>query len=125
MTLAEELRTELSAAMRRRDKPVVAALRSALGDLANAEAVPVAEGRTRAAESAHVAGGRVGVGAAEAERRQVGADAQRAIVARHRTELLDHAERLARLCRRDEADGARRSAALLGTVLQRAAEAPG
>ena len=119
MTLAEELRTELSQAMRRRDKPVVAALRSALGDLANAEAVPVAEGPTRAAESVHVAGGRAGVGATEAERREVGADSQRAIVAQHRADLLDHAVRLTRLCRLDEADGARRSAELLGTVLRR------
>ncbi|WP_278255357.1 GatB/YqeY domain-containing protein [Nocardioides convexus] len=65
---AERLRADLTAAMRRRDRAAVSTLRSVLATIANAEAVPVAD--TPAATEGPVAGAVVGLGAAEAPRRE-------------------------------------------------------
>jgi hypothetical protein len=73
------LREQLRAAVRERNHIAVAALRDAIATLDNAEAVePGAE--QSAASSEYVAGGVVGLGAAEAERRVLDPEAQRAIV---------------------------------------------
>lgn len=117
MPITEALRTELTAAMRRRDKPATAALRATLGDLANAEAIASNHPATSTLGSEHVAGALVGLGAAEAPRREVPDEEQRRIVAAHQAELGAHAERLTALCRHEEADAARRSADVLGRVL--------
>ena len=61
------LRRRLARALRERDKPIVAVMRSAIAALENAEAVPASHG-LGAATSRHVAGAAIGVGAAEAER---------------------------------------------------------
>jgi uncharacterized protein len=73
------LRRHLGAAVRHRDRIAVAALREAIAALDNAEAIP-ADGDLKAAASEYVAGGVVGLGAAEAERRILDAETQRAIV---------------------------------------------
>lgn len=117
MAVRDELTSRLRDAMRARDRSVAAALRSTLGELANAEAVPAPNVASSTLVSEHVAGAVSGLGAAEAARRELGEDEQRAIVERQRDELLDHAGRLAVLCRHDEADGVRRAAALLDEVL--------
>ncbi len=63
-------RTWLREAVRSHDTVTVSALRSLLGAIGNAEAVPATDGRGAAAEqSEHVAGAAAGVGAAEAARR--------------------------------------------------------
>lgn len=106
--------------MRRRDRMVASALRTALGALDNAEALPIGPEGAHAAgrgSSEHVVGAVRGLGATEAARVERSEADQRAIVAAERTALLAHAERLARLCRYDEADGTRRAAAALGAVL--------
>ncbi len=66
--LRDRLRAGLRDAMRARDKPVVAAIRSALAAIDNAEAVPLDPSDDRHRAGA-VEASAVGVGAAEAERR--------------------------------------------------------
>lgn len=75
--LQAQIRAALTAAMRARDKPAVAALRSALAALANAEAVPV-ESMPRAGA---VESSRLGVGAADAPRHTLTADEEDAVLA--------------------------------------------
>jgi len=73
------LRQQLSVALRDRDRIAVAALREAIAALDNAEAI-LPDGDLQAGSSEYVAGGVVGLGAAEAERRILDAEEQRAIV---------------------------------------------
>ena len=73
--LRAALRAELTAAMKRRDRLAMAACRSALGAIDNAEAVGIAAPRAGAIESSAV-----GVGAAEAQRRELSEHDVRAIV---------------------------------------------
>lgn len=112
------MRDELAAAMRRRDAAVVAVLRTTLAALANAEAAPPPERdpQTSPADSIHVAGATRGLGATEVQRRTLTDDDRRAIVAREAAELSGRVEQLTRLCRRDEADGARRGLLVLGKI---------
>ena len=125
MTLRDVLTTELSAAMQRRDRPVIAALRTTLAALANAEAVPAHDtggsAPSPAGGSTHIAGASAGLGTTEAARRTLTPEAERALVAQERVELLSHADRLTRVCRRDDADGARRAADTLARALEQAA----
>jgi len=65
-----QLRRSLREAMRARDMVAVSALRSALAAIANAEAVPVSEGATPTS-SPHFAAAAAGLGAAEAQRREL------------------------------------------------------
>lgn len=51
------------------------------------------------------------------QRRDLDGEQQRAIVGHERADLLAHAERLRRLCRLDEADGALRAADALEAAL--------
>lgn len=80
---AEDLRTrlreQLSAAVREHHRIAVAALRDAIAALDNAEVVEPNEHQT-ATSSEYVAGGVVGLGAGEAERRVLDPEAQCAIV---------------------------------------------
>lgn len=77
--LRSHLRRQLSAAVRDRDRIAVGALREAIAALDNAEAVePGHDVPTQVSE--HVAGGVVGLGAAEVERRILDAESQRSIV---------------------------------------------
>ena len=73
------LRQQLSVALRDRDRIAVAALREAIAALDNAEAI-LPDGDLQAGSSEYVAGGVVGLGAADAERRILDAGEQRAIV---------------------------------------------
>jgi hypothetical protein len=117
VSLRDSLDAELAAALRGRDRAVASAVRSALSALANAEAVPVEAGLDTRSGSEHVAGSVAGLGAAEVGRSLLTEEQQRALVANEIAELNGHAERLVRLCRRDEADGARRGARALDRVL--------
>ena len=118
MTLVDDLNAKLRTSMRRRDRPVTDALRSVLGDLANAEAIPMPEaGGSMEVSHPRIAGSTAGLGATEARRQEVSAKGQRAIAAEHRTQLLAHAERLTQLCRHEEADGVRRAAKVLEQLL--------
>ncbi|GAA1522047.1 hypothetical protein [Nocardioides humi] len=115
--LAARLRADLSAALRSRDLPRTKVLRTVLSVIANAEAVPLAEdpGAGPAGEGP-IAGAAVGLGAAEAARRELTDAEVRDLVVGERDELLaaaaqvgDHAP--------DRADELRAAAALLASYL--------
>ncbi len=82
-----ELRNRLTAAMRARDRQTAGTIRSVLAALENAEALPVTQHGTMAATSEHIAGAAAGLGAAEAPRRTLSADDERALVEREVAEL--------------------------------------
>ena len=92
-TLRASLRSRLTLAMRQRDREAVAVLRNAIAAIENAEAVPSPHpegpGGTSATSSTLVAGAAVGVGATEAQRRVLGAAAERAVVAAEVALLLE------------------------------------
>ena len=117
MTLRDVLQAELATALRHRDRTVASAVRTALSALANAEAVPTTSDLDTSSGTVHFAGASTGLASTEAERRALSPDEQRALIADERSELMAHAERLARMCRLDDADGARRAAAVLGKAL--------
>ncbi|MQY10100.1 hypothetical protein SRB5_02050 [Streptomyces sp. RB5] len=77
--LRAAMRADLVAAMKARRPDTVRALRSAIAAIDNAEAVPVSD-EAVAATGEHIAGARLGVGAAEAERRTLDADDVRALL---------------------------------------------
>jgi len=69
--LRERIAAALPVAMKARDQAAVAALRSTLAALANAEAVGVGAAPQQPTESADVAGSALGVGTTEAVRRSL------------------------------------------------------
>lgn len=111
------LRADLTAALKRRDRVAVAALRSALAAIDNAEAVPADQPLPGDAGTEHVAGSLVGVGAAETERRQLTEADLRAIVAREVRERTAAASRYEQLGRPDDAARLRTEAEVLGRYL--------
>ena len=88
--LREQLRRHLNQAMRDRDRVATAALRDAIAALDNAEAIDPGDDVTSAAGE-YVAGGVVGLGAAEAERRVLDLVSQRAILRADMEARLDAA----------------------------------
>lgn len=90
------LRRDLTAAMKARDTVAVAALRSTLATIANAQALRVTAGQAPAA-SEHVAGTTHGLGATEAPRRELTEADIRGLVAAEVEERVDAAESLDRL----------------------------
>lgn len=105
------LRAELTAAMKRRDRAAMAACRSALGAIDNAEAQGVAGPRAGAVEASAV-----GVGAAEVRRRELTEAERRAVVAAEAAERRAAADELpATVAAR--ADELRAEAAVLAALL--------
>ena len=107
----QRLRDVLRQAIRAHDPVAMAAIRTALATIENAEAVPESERVEPNAGHEHVAGTSLGVGAAEAPRRDLNEAQAIALVERDiremeeeakRLETSDHAARAARL--RQEAD---------------------
>ena len=81
VALRAALRRDLASAMKAREPEAVAALRTAIAAIDNAEAVAIpAAGERQAAASPHVAGARAGVGATEAARRKLNGGDIRAIL---------------------------------------------
>ena len=125
--LQARLRLAPSAALRARDMTAVAALRSALSAIGNAEAAPVppsggAAGPAAAGPSSpHVAGAAAGLGAAEAERRRLSPAQVAAIV------QAEIDERLAAAAQYQSAGRADRAARLTAEarILASAAPRPG
>src|SRR5699024_1985324 len=121
--MREVLRAELKSAMRARDRVAVAALRSAIATIDNAEAVPaetpLPEANVAASEDAqqHVAGAVVGVGNSEVTRRELGEARMRELVTAGITEREEHADDYDRLGRADSAEQLRAEAAVLRGVL--------
>ena len=97
------LRRDLTAALKARDRVAVAALRSAIAALENAEAVPTDQATDTAidptAGNEHVAGAPVGLGVTEADRRDLTESDVRSILAaevRDRTTAADEYDGLGR-----------------------------
>ncbi|HEY1134068.1 MAG TPA: hypothetical protein VGE77_05785 [Nocardioides sp.] len=114
-TLRAALRTDLVAAMRERDRVAAGALRTMIAAIDNAEAVavdadaPVGDGP--------IAGAAVGVGAAEAVRRDLTPDDLVALVTEQVDERRAAAAELAALDRPDDVARLHREADLLATYL--------
>jgi uncharacterized protein len=97
------LRDDLVAAMRARQSVVVAALRTAVAAIDNAEAVEAPDGAGGVA-SEHVAGAVVGVGSTEAERRVLTIGEVRAIL---RTQIANWTAEADRYDNYEQRDAAR------------------
>lgn len=106
------LRDDLVVAMKARRPEVVSALRTALAAWDNAEAVTVPEVREEGG-SEHVAGTRIGIGAAEVERRVLPVEEVRALLRRQVEERVVEAERYESHGRNDAAERLRREAEAL------------
>jgi uncharacterized protein YqeY len=127
------MRRGLTAAIKARDRPAVAALRSTLAAIDNAEAVdvtqvppaggrqPVGEGQPvgggQPAGGGEIAGAALGVGAAEVERRTLTAAEMEAIVRREVAERQTAAQAYERAGQAPHAEALRAEAELLGAYL--------
>jgi hypothetical protein len=103
-------------ARRAGDRDLTAALRTALAALDNAEAVPCAPAEA-AASSTHVAGGHAGLGAAEASRRVLAEDEERAIVRAEVEDLRAAAAEYSAAGQDERAASAARTAGVLERLL--------
>lgn len=115
--LRQRLQDALPVALKAGDRAAVAALRSALAAIANAEAVnrPAPSDRGQAIEQTSV-----GVGVAEVERRVLTADQVEQIVRAEVAERQAAARDYERAGRTDRADQVRREAAVLSAHLSSA-----
>ena len=117
-TLRSGLRDRMRAAMRERDRDGVAALRSVLAGLDNAEAVPVQRPGQHAG-SEHVAGAAVG-GSTEAPRRELSDAEEVDLVRAHVEEMQAAAREYDALGAAERAAVLRRTAGIVGRVLAEA-----
>ena len=117
-TLRAALRHGLTAALKARDADAVAALRTAIAAVDNAEAVPVPDANRPSATSAHIAAARSGPGSAEAARRHLAPGEPREILRGQIAERNREAERYDALGRADAAERLRRQALVLAPYLQ-------
>lgn len=113
------LRQRLTTALRERDRPTAAAIRSAIAALENAEAVPASQG-VAPATSRHVAGAAIGIGAAEAERLALDEAEESAILRAEVDGLLEAAREYESVGHGDRAVEARTAASELSTVVHSA-----
>lgn len=111
------LRAALTEALSSRDAAAVAAIRSALSAIANAEAIPPPAIRPRPGSSEHVAGAVAGLGAAEAARRQLSEADISAILSAEISDRRTAADDYDRLGRGDQSARLRREASVLTGLL--------
>jgi uncharacterized protein YqeY len=114
--LRAALRGDLVTAMKARDTDAVAALRTAIAAIDNAEAVDRPDGAS-ATTSEHFAGAHVGVGSTEVARRDLTLDDVQAIVSEQMAERLIEADRYGQLGRREAAARLRREATALAKYM--------
>jgi len=112
------LRRALGAALKARDAAAVSALRSAMSAIGNAEAVEVVS-RPAGTGSAHFAGTMTGLGAGEAQRRQLTEADAEAIVRQEAAEREAAASEYERGGRAAEAARLRQGARALIAALER------
>jgi uncharacterized protein YqeY len=115
MPLRDELRAALKVAIKARDADAVAVLRSTLSAIDNAEAVPTEHAST--AGGGTIAGVVEGLGAGEAERRELSEDDMVAIVRVEVAELLASAAQCSELGQPDRAGSLLAQAAVLRTYV--------
>lgn len=112
------LRADLTAALKARNRAAVTALRSALAAIDNAEAVPVDDPLDSASGNVHGAGSAIGLGAAEAERRHLTEADLRSIVENEVSERSAAAQEYEQLGRTDLAQRLRAEAEVLSRYLR-------
>jgi uncharacterized protein YqeY len=112
-TLRARLRAALPAAMKARDRAAVAALRSALAAIDNAEAVAPEPEPEPVGDDSPIAKARVGLGAGEAARHELTDDDVAAIVRAEVAERLTSADEYDDHGRDERADRLRAEAAVL------------
>ncbi len=114
------LRAALREALKTRDVVAAFAIRSALGAIGNAEAVPAdaGPGTTVRTESAYVAKAATGAGATEVTRRPLSPAGIRAIVGAEISEREATASQYEQAGQADRADRLRREARILRDVLE-------
>jgi hypothetical protein len=126
--LRAALRSRLTVAMRERDRDATAVLRSAVAAIENAEAVSVVDLPTSTVSgsttSAAVAGTASGVGAAEADRRDLDAAAERALVLAEVAALVEAEQVYAAAGDPSRAQSAAAGIAVLEAVLDDTAHGP-
>ena len=127
--VSDQLRKALASALKSRDMVAVSALRSALGAIDNASAVPAvpapaparaparAPAPAASASGPHIAGAIAGVGTAETERRHLSDDEVRAIVRAEVAERQAAARDYERAGHADRAGRLRREADVLASAL--------
>ena len=115
-SMQSHLRAALTEALSSRDGVAAAAIRSALSAIANAEAVPSAEG-TRLFGSEYVAAAVAGLGAAEAARRELTEADIAAIVSAEISDRRSAADDYDRLGRADQSERLRHEADILVDLL--------
>ena len=116
------MRRDLTTAMKARDKPAIAALRSTLAAIDNAEAVDAAAGGMHPAGEGAIAGAALGVGAAEVERRALTAAEPEAIVRREVAERQRAADAYERAGQAPHAERLRAEAERLNAYLDAGAD---
>jgi hypothetical protein len=110
------LRHGLITALKTRDADAMAALRTAIAAIDNAQAVPASD-QTPTPASTHIAGARSGAGSTEAPRRQLGGGELRDILRAQITEHAREADRYHALGQADAAERLRRQARTLTAYL--------
>lgn len=111
------LRAALPTAMKARERETVAAIRSALAAIDNAEAVDADAVGLRAVDGEHIAGTVGGLGAGEVARASLAEEQARAVVIREISERRDAAADYDRLGQPDEAARLRAGADALDALL--------
>lgn len=110
--LRAALRHRLAAALKARDPDALAALRTAIASIDNAQAIPL-PGTGPPASSARIAGAGSGAGSTEAARRQLGGGELRDILLGQIAEYTSEADRYDALGQADAAERLRRRARVL------------
>jgi hypothetical protein len=106
------LRHGLTGALKARDRDALAALRTAIAAIDNAEAVP-APGASQPTTSDRIAGASSGAGSTEAGRQQLSVSEMREILRDQVTEHTDEADRYESLGQTEAAQRLRRQADIL------------
>ena len=114
-TLRDRLQVDLTSAMKSRDRLAMGALRSALGAIANAEALDVQHAPT--STGGPIAGALSGVGVAEAPRRELSDDDVAAIVETEIAERRASADEYEHLGQAEDAGRLRAEADVLNSFL--------
>jgi uncharacterized protein len=125
LSVWSRLQVALRAAMKERDIVAMSALRSALGAIANAEAVPLPEASARTqgappvppSENVPIAGGVAGLGGAEIDRRMLAEDEATAIAAAEAADRRAAARDYEATGHTDRADRLRREARAIESAL--------
>jgi len=113
------LRRDLTLALKARDAVAVAALRSAIAAIENAEAIEFKSPPSREMGSGHIAGAAAGVGSSDVARRELSDADMAAIVKAQVEERLQAADQYEQLGRLDAAHRLKREAALLRAYVPR------